>query len=113
MSSEWQPLIQNNSSVKVNINKKSQNSKEDPKESFEIIPVSEGVHDENQETSEVQKTNVSGKFINLETAGLRRSSRNQKNSTLPPNFFMAKIINGASGFTQEAIMTLKTNKNAI
>ena len=26
---------------------------------------------------------------------------------------MAKIVNGASGFTQEAIMTLKMNKSAI
>ena len=55
MSSEWQPLIQNNSSEQVNINKDLQNSEEDPKESSETITVSEGGTDESQETSKVQK----------------------------------------------------------
>ena len=72
---------------------------------LKIIPVLKGVHDESQETSEVQKTHTSDNFITSETAELRRSPRNHQNSTLPSNCFMAKIITGASGFTQEVIMT--------
>ena len=60
-----------------------------------------------------RKTHIFDNFINLETVRLRRSPRNHQHSTLPPNCLMVKIVNGASGFTQEAIMTFKTNKSAI
>ena len=59
------------------------------------------------ESSQDQNTSEENNFINLETAGLRRSPRNHQPGSLPPNCFMVKSQCFASSFSNNVIAGMK------
>ena len=59
------------------------------------------------ESSQDQNISEQNDFINLETAGLRRSPRDHQPGSLPPNCFMVKSQCFASSFSKSVIPGMK------